>query len=80
MGWVVVLLGRGKPFQSHYGNIRLHKLVNENREQYLGASRDEKNSIAKSIVQNIKRGTDGEPSGRFLKRADDGRDFWYVSL
>ena len=74
----LVLLGRGKPFQSHYGNIRLHKLVNENRERYLGASRDEKNSIAKTIVHNIKVGVDGESSGRFLKRAGDGRDFWYV--
>jgi hypothetical protein len=46
----------------------------------LGAARDEKNSIAKTIVKGIKAGAagEGEQPGRFLKRSEDGGDFWYV--
>ena len=53
--------------------MRLHKLVDFHREKYLQSKRFDKCVIAKQIVRVIK-----ETSGRFLKRAGDGLDYWVV--
>ena len=77
-----VLFGRGKPYQGHEGNIRLHKIVNVHKERYLKSRRDDKFAIAEEIVQYIKQGGDGSDGskskkqrGRFLKRVD-GEEYW----
>lgn len=68
-----VLFGRGKPYQGHSGNIRLHKVVDVYKPRYSQARRHVKTEIAEEIVQFIKGG--GEKAGRFLKRTD-GEDAW----
>jgi hypothetical protein len=69
-----VLFGRGKPFQSHPGNVYLHKIVNMHKDRYLKSRRYDKLAIAEEIVSEIKEGSNGTP-GRFLKRAE-GEDHW----
>lgn len=64
-----VLFGRGKPYQGHAGNIRLHKVVDLYKSRYSQARRHEKTEIAEEIVQFIKTG--GEKAGRFLKRVEN---------
>ena len=68
-----VLFGRGRPYQNHPGNRRLHSLVELHRDQYLQSKRFDKNVIAKKIVQIIK-----QSSGRFLRRAGEEQDYWVV--
>lgn len=68
-----VLFGRGKPYQGHAGNIRLHKVVDLYKSRYSQARRHEKTEIAEEIVQFIKNG--GTKAGRFLKRID-GEESW----
>jgi hypothetical protein len=68
-----VLFGRGKPYQGHSGNIRLHKVVDVYKPRYAQARRHVKTEIAEEIVQFIKGG--GEKAGRFLKRTE-GEDAW----
>lgn len=68
-----VLFGRGKPYQGHSGNIRLHKVVDVYKPRYSQARRHVKTEIAEEIVQFIKGG--GEKAGRFLKRTE-GEDAW----
>ncbi|KAL3936225.1 MAG: hypothetical protein SGBAC_008409 [Bacillariaceae sp.] len=63
-----VLFGRGKPFQDHPGNLRLHSIVNVYKANYTQARRHEKTSIAEDVVKIIKN--DGKHAGRFLKQVD----------
>mmetsp|Transcript_42937 Transcript_42937/g.103908 ORF Transcript_42937/g.103908 Transcript_42937/m.103908 type:complete len:289 (-) Transcript_42937:542-1408(-) len=63
-----VLFGRGKPFQDHPGNLRLHSIVNVYKPNYTQARRHEKTAIAEDVVKIIKN--DGKHVGRFLKQVD----------
>jgi hypothetical protein len=67
-----VLFGRGKPYQGHPGNIRLHKIVDVYRVRYMRARRFDKFALAEDIVRNIQAPPE---AGRFLKRAE-GEDYW----
>jgi hypothetical protein len=69
-----VIFGRGKPFQSHPGNVYLHKIVNMHKDRYFKSRRYDKLAIAEEIVSEIKQGSNGTP-GRFLKRVE-GEDHW----
>jgi hypothetical protein len=69
-----VLFGRGKPYQAHAGNVRLHKMVKLQKQRYLNSRRYDKLAIAKEIVKEVQNGRLGE-SGRFLKRVD-GEEYW----
>jgi cystathionine beta-lyase family protein involved in aluminum resistance len=60
-----VLFGRGKAIQNHVGNIKFRSLVEDCKEMYDKATRDEKCQITQEIVQVVQQAT-----GRFLK--DDG--------
>lgn len=62
-----VLFGRGKPVQSHKGNLRLAFLVEEQLGAYLVGGRKEKIAIAKCVHQAMKK-----DSARFLRQDDDG--------
>jgi hypothetical protein len=62
---VDVLLGRGKPFQSHPGNQRMLRIIDEHRTRYLQADRSDKHDIIVEIIGAI-RGS----GGRFLRRVD----------
>jgi hypothetical protein len=70
-----VLFGRGKPYQFHGGNQRLREVVNTYKTDYVASRRYDKLAIAEEIVKGIQGGRWGE-SGRFLRRADDGEDYW----
>ena len=61
-----VLLGRGKPFNVHPGNRRLHEIVESHYDEYDLAQRSVKTRIAKSVVETIKG-----YSGRFLKQDEE---------
>jgi hypothetical protein len=60
-----VLLGRGRPFQLHLGNMRLSQTVTSLLPLYEKSSKQEKTTIAKKIVEEIKNG-----DGRILKQND----------
>ena len=66
-----VLFGRGKPFQIHPGNVRLHQLVDERKHVYTMSRRDDKTLIATSIVDLIKR-----EGGRFLRQYKNDKKKW----
>jgi hypothetical protein len=66
-----VLLGKGKPFQKHPGNQRLHELVQTYLEEYNFASRSGGRAlVGRKIVQEIWHPPSGS-SGRFLQRRED---------
>jgi hypothetical protein len=62
---VDVLLGRGKPFQSHPGNQRMLRFVEDSREMYLQAERNGKHMIIEEVMGNIR-----ESGGRFLSHVE----------
>jgi hypothetical protein len=69
-----VIFGKGKPFQMHSGNRRMHRIASAHKEHYL-ASKHDKILIADMVLQQIKN--DGSEPVRFLKRGrgDDG-ELW----
>jgi hypothetical protein len=67
-----VICGRGRPYQEHPGNIRLHAIVAGHRPRYFSSKRNNKKGIAEMIVNSIKN--DETQPGRFLKRVDDEND------
>lgn len=58
-----VLCGRGIPIQNYHGNIRLHRIVDSFRDEYLATSRRDKPDLIRRIVAKVKEG-----GARFLKR------------
>jgi len=69
-----VLCGRGVTTNRHKGNKKFRKLVDENKDEYVGSSKWRKMDIYKSIVTRIRN---LGPPGRFLeKNVSDG--LWYV--
>ncbi|KAG7350478.1 hypothetical protein IV203_009838 [Nitzschia inconspicua] len=69
-----VLFGRGRPYQSHPGNVNLHRLVALHKDRYERSRRFDKLAIADQIVYEIKFGG-GKSPGRFLRRVE-GKDYW----
>jgi hypothetical protein len=67
-----VICGRGRPYQEHLGNIRLHEIVSAHKPLYFNSKRHDKKGIASMIVNSIKN--DETQPGRFLKRIDDEND------
>ena len=65
-----VILGRGKPYQDHPGNLKLANYIEEYRSAYVKADRLEKTCISWKIVQHVKN-----LNGRFLKMDEDS-DYW----
>lgn len=65
-----VLLGRGKPFNSHPGNKQLHEIVASFYKKYNGLLRAEKTKLAEEIVFMV-RGY----GGNFLKQ-DEKSGMW----
>ena len=60
-----VLIGKGKFYQYHKGNVRFRFLVEEHRERYENAERHDKNPLCQEVVDLIK-----SRGGRFLKRIE----------
>ena len=67
-----VLVGKGKPFQQHPGNVRLRQLVELHVDKYKAAKKGDKTTITRGIVETITKN-----SGRFLKKDSDG---WWVEV
>jgi hypothetical protein len=67
-----VICGRGRPYQEHHGNKRLHEIAAMHKPRYLISKRRYKKGIAEMIVNSIKN--DETQPGRFLKRTDDEND------
>lgn len=65
-----ILCGRGKCFQNHYGNLRMHEIISAYRERYLRSSRLEKHDLVIDILKRIKR-----EGARFVKPSKIG-DSW----
>ena len=66
-----VLLGKGKQYQSHPGNISLTKMVESHKAEYVHAqSQIEKTCIIQLIVKLVQ-----ERRGRFLQR-DNKKQYW----
>jgi len=55
------LLGKGRPFQEHQGNLRVHSIVDEELHRYDACSRKEKTELSAEVLQMVKA-----YSGRFL--------------
>jgi hypothetical protein len=64
-----VIFGKGKPFQMHSGNRRMHRIASMHKTDYM-ASKHDKILIADMVLQRIKNG--GSEPVRFLKRIDGG--------
>ena len=64
-----IICGRGRPYQEHHGNKRLHEIAAVYKPGYFRSKRNEKKGIAEMIVNSIKN--DETQPGRFLKRTDD---------
>ena len=58
-----VLLGRGKKYDLHMGNVRFRHLIEDCREKYESASRNVKTKLSAEIVEIVH-----ENCGRFLKQ------------
>ena len=82
-------VGRGKPYQNHPGNIRLHQVVQHHKARYAKAKRQDKVSIAAEVLELIKdfkppiqlqQQQQHEEGVRFLRRAvtDEGEQYWTV--
>ena len=56
-----ILLGRGKPFQSHQGNLFMLDIVDQQRARYLQADRKGKHVIIEEVLSAIK-----QRGGRFI--------------
>jgi hypothetical protein len=63
---VDVLMGRGRPCQKHFGNLRLLKIVENDRARYLAAPREERRAIAGAVCDLV-----GNCGARFLKSVGD---------
>ena len=59
-----VLVGKGKPFQDHRGNVVLRQLVELRLEEYNAARKGDKTTFTRDVVQLVK--------GRFVKKDKDG--------
>ena len=66
-GRVDVLLGRGKPIQEHFGNMRYHVLLDHYRQHYEAAKKFEKMQVAQKVVDIVH-----DYNGRFLKQDGAG--------
>lgn len=69
-----VLCGRGGLTNHHSGNIFFRKLVRRHQETYLLASKRDKASVARQIVDTIRS---LNPPGRFLKKTKQGTKSGY---
>jgi hypothetical protein len=67
-----ILLGRGKPFRDHSGNMRLRTFVDLHRKEYDKAKFGQKAVIAEKVVAWMKK-----QHGRFLKQSKDG---WWMEV
>ncbi|KAG7344813.1 hypothetical protein IV203_032344 [Nitzschia inconspicua] len=66
-GRVDVLLGRGKPIQEHFGNLRYHVLMDYYQKAYEDAKKFEKMLVAQTIVDLVHK-----YKGRFLRQEGAG--------
>jgi hypothetical protein len=66
-----VLSGRGGGTNQHEGNCYFRALINQNREKYLRAKKNDKPFISLSIVKAIR-----DRNGRFLKKVEK-TGLWY---
>ena len=63
-----VLMGKGKPYQHHAGNVLLKDLVEANIDKYQAAHQSlDKMDVVLNVISTIKA-----RSGRFLEKDDDG--------
>jgi hypothetical protein len=67
-----VLCGRGGLTNSHTGNKKYRLIVAEHQLEYLRARKNDKRSIAKTVVSRIR-----EDGGRFLQRSSDS-SLWTI--
>lgn len=67
-----VLLGRGKTFQEHSGNVALRSLIADYMPEYKSAPKKEKGNVAWKVMMAKKM-----QGGRFLKRQPNG---WWVEV
>jgi hypothetical protein len=65
-----ILLGQGKPFQSHPGNQRMLQIIDGNKEQYSKAKHEKRLHLAEEVLDAIL-----ETGGRFLKQVE-GEEYW----
>ena len=63
-----VLMGKGKPFQLHPGNVRLRYLCELQLDEYNASRKGDKSEVACRVV---------EQCGRFLKRDSNG---WWTEV
>ncbi|KAL3940956.1 MAG: hypothetical protein SGBAC_004609 [Bacillariaceae sp.] len=70
-----VLLGKGRPYQEHPGNIALNDIIDKYRDEYTGCkSRTEKTAMSLNILDTIKN-----QGGRFLMKKSKDDDLWVVA-
>mmetsp|Transcript_9286 Transcript_9286/g.26510 ORF Transcript_9286/g.26510 Transcript_9286/m.26510 type:complete len:599 (-) Transcript_9286:96-1892(-) len=71
-----VLMGRGRSFQNHVGNIRLSQIVQEN---YKAAHNQSTTEQRVALVEEVRLHIKQDVGGRFLKKTPNGLDWMLVS-
>ena len=68
-----IICGRGFHIVNHRGNLNLHLLVNDYREEYLRSKRTDKTRIIKHVLGELKSN-----GARFIRKVSNGRtaDEW----
>ncbi|CAJ1947931.1 unnamed protein product [Cylindrotheca closterium] len=70
-----ILLGKGRPYQEHPGNIAMNDIIDKFREEYTSCkTRTEKTAMSQSILETIRK-----QGGRFLIKKSKDDDLWVVA-
>lgn len=64
-----VLLGRGRPYQTFAGNLRMLQIVADHKAKYNSKPRDEKRAYVEQVLDMILEG-----GTRFLRHFDEGKN------
>jgi hypothetical protein len=67
-----IILGRGRPYQSFSGNLRMLRIVGEHKERYETTRREDRRAYATNVLQLVLQ--DG--AARFLKRVEGEEQYW----
>ena len=70
-----ILLGKGRPYQEHPGNIAMNDIIDKYRDEYTSCkTRTEKTAMSQSILETIRK-----QGGRFLIKKSKDDDLWVLA-
>jgi hypothetical protein len=67
-----ILVGKGKPFQRHVGNVWLRTIVESYMDEYIALAKGGKHIVIRKVLDAVRK-----DRGRFLKKE---RDDWWTEV